>query len=268
MSIINAQSLSIDSASIPEYEETILTKSIFPVVFYLPETRLGFGLTGIIAKDNYNDTTSNLSRISQIQPSIAYTINNQLLIYLPYELYFDKDNWKIKGELGYYKYFYSYYGIGTSALLEDKENYDVDYPRFEARITRRIRPTFSAGLIYRYDDYDIKRLESEGLLESRNTRGINGGTLSAFGALIEYDNRDDIFLPYKGGIGTATYLNSHDRFGSPYNFTKVDLGYSYYFSIKPEHILALDLRTGWINGDAPFYEYLYWFSKVGTWSLR
>lgn len=244
-------------------EDTLLTsfsKSIFPVVFYLPETRLGFGVTGILAYDNYDDPLSELKRVSQFQPSVAYTLNNQILLFLPYELYFDKDRWKVNGEIGYYKYFYDFYGIGTNTSFSDRENYDVDYPRLITNVLRRLTPNVSLGLFYRFDDYKIKRLTEEGILENGNVIGSEGGKLSLLGLAVESDFRDDIFHPYRGSLARASYKVARSGYGSDYNYSKLELSYTQYFALKESHIMALDIRTGASFGDIPFYDLFYFGS--------
>ncbi len=237
-----------------------LTKSIFPVLFYLPETRLGYGVTGILAFDNYKNGDTQLSRVSQIQPSAAFTSNKQLLLFLPYELYFDKDRWKISGELGYFKYFYNFYGIGTDTKLSDKEQYDVDYPRFKINVLRRIKPTVSVGISYRFDDYKIQSIETEGILSAGTISGAQGGKLSMIGTVAQYDDRDDIFYPYEGSISQASINVSNNILGSSFDYTIIEFSYSRYFNLGRERIMAFDIRTASSYGDIPFYELFYFGS--------
>ncbi len=254
--------------SAPDTTYSFFTKSIFPVIFYLPETQLGFGVTGILAFDNYDDPSSKLKRVSQVQPSIAYTLKNQVLLFLPYELYFDRDRWKINGELGYFKYFYDFYGVGTNSSFSDRENYDVDYPRLITNVLRRLTPNISAGLFYRFDDYKIKRLTEEGILENGNITGSEGGKLSLLGLAVESDFRDDIFHPYNGSLARASFKVARSAYGSDYNYSKLELSYSQYVSIKERHVMAFDVRTGASFGDIPFYDLFYFGSpKVSRGTL-
>ena len=89
----------------------------YPVVFYLPETRWGFGAAGL-----YNfrfRSESAESNPSQIQLIASYTQNKQLIFVMPFELYRKYNTWKIKGELTYFRYQFNAYGIGfdTVSLL-------------------------------------------------------------------------------------------------------------------------------------------------------
>ena len=81
-----------------------------PVIFNSPETRLGFGaLVSLTHRFNALDT---ISPPSNIQVAGAYTQNQQLLFYLPYQVYWNQRKWTARGELGYYRYTYLYFGVG------------------------------------------------------------------------------------------------------------------------------------------------------------
>jgi len=95
-----------------------LSLSGFPVVFFLPETSLSFGAAGILV---FNAGKKKAWRKSQISLGFAYTLKNQILNFVPYELYF-KQNWKLNGEVGYYRYFFNYYGIGSDTQEENLES--------------------------------------------------------------------------------------------------------------------------------------------------
>ena len=71
----------------------------YPVVFYLPETRWGFGAAGLY-NFRFSDVPSE-SNPSQIQLIASYTQNKQLILVMPFELFRKNNTWKIKGEMTY-----------------------------------------------------------------------------------------------------------------------------------------------------------------------
>ena len=76
----------------------------FPIVYFTPETDWAFGLIGIYAfrlKSEADDT-----RPSQLSIASAYTLNNQILFYMPFQIFSQQAKWNIYGELGYFKYNY------------------------------------------------------------------------------------------------------------------------------------------------------------------
>ncbi|MGB1103173.1 MAG: hypothetical protein ACPG21_06050 [Crocinitomicaceae bacterium] len=130
---------------------------------------------------------------------VAYTLKRQVLNFVPYELYF-KQNWKLNGEIGYYRYFFNYYGIGRDARAEDLETYDANFPRLLSTLSYRIRDPFLLGIQYRFDLFDIPRTDS--LLTANQPVGVDGDMVSSIGISASYDTRDDIFYPRSGVFGT------------------------------------------------------------------
>jgi len=109
-------------------------RNYVPIIFYLPETGIGLGAT-VINTIQKNQAT----RPTQYLLSAVYTFKNQILLYAPFEIYGENNKNRFKGELGYYIFFYNYHGLGRSSRIEDLENYDVSFPRFDFNYARLIK---------------------------------------------------------------------------------------------------------------------------------
>lgn len=225
--------------------------SAFPLVFFLPETGLAFGGAGITV---FNIGKEKTWRKSSVQLGAAYTLKNQLLIFVPYELYF-KENWKVNGELGYYKYFYNFYGIGVHSKISDLEFYDADFPRVIVNVNRRIQKKYFIGTQYRFDNFDVKNTSE--LLNSLNPEGIQGGVASTIGLTLAYDDRDDIFYPSQGFNIQFLNENSLTTIGSDFSYNLFSLDFSYFKEISKNHIIASNYYTGTTVGESPFFNYYY-----------
>ena len=226
----------------------------YPVAFYLPETRLGFGGAGIAAFRFKGEKAS--SRPSQLTLGFAYTLNKQILFYLPYELYWQDENWLAKGEIGYYRYFFNFYGIGNEQPSDFVEEFEVYFPRVRINIQRLVRPNLYTGLQYWFDNYDITSVAEGGQLASGEVLGGSGGNISGLGWVTTYDNRDNIFFPRKGHfVETIAFFNK-PILGSDFNFNRYTLDARTYVELPWKHVLAGNLYTGFITGDAPFNELL------------
>lgn len=225
--------------------------SAFPLAFFLPETSLAFGGAGIAV---FNIGKERTWRRSQVQLGTAYTLKNQILIFVPYELYI-KQRLKINGELGYYRYFYNYYGIGIDSKADDLETYDANYPRVLTTFSYRIKKSSFIGIQYRFDHFDIPRTDS--LLTANNPVGIAGGTISTLGLNLIQDTRDDIFYPRKGVLASLTVENGGSYTLSDYNYSLIQLDVSYYHTFGEQHTIASNFYTGTTIGDAPFFGYYY-----------
>jgi len=231
-----------------------LSLSGFPVVFFLPETSLSFGAAGILV---FNAGKKKAWRKSQISLGFAYTLKNQILNFVPYELYF-KQNWKLNGEVGYYLYFFNYYGIGSDTQEENLESYDANFPCLLSTLSYRFSDPFLLGIQYRFDYFDIPRTDS--LLMIDNPVGVDGGVVSTVGLSATYDTRDDIFYPRSGLFATFIAENSGPYTGADFSYSLFQFDMSYYHTIKEKHTIATNLYTGGTVGESPFFSY-FWVSS-------
>lgn len=236
-------------------EERNLRLSAYPFAFYLPETRLGLGGAGIFTFRFKDEKPS--SRRSQFQVVLAYTLNKQILAYVPYELYWQDEKWLAKGELGYYRYFYNFYGIGNDQPSDFVEEYEVYFPRVRVNLQRLIRPSLYTGIQYWFDQFDIRQTAESGQLASGEVPGGLGNTVSGLGWLTTYDNRDNIFYPTKGYFIETTAFFNKPVLGSDFNFNRYILDARTYVKFPWEHVFAANFYTGFITGVAPFNELLF-----------
>ena len=225
--------------------------SAFPLAFFLPETGFAFGGAGILV---FNIGEEKTFRKSQIQLGVAYTLKNQLLIFVPYELYV-KQKLKIYGELGYYRYIYNFYGIGIDSKAENLEIYTANFPRVINTVAYRFQDRYFVGIQNKLDVFEIPSIGP--LLANANPTGIQGGILSSLGVSLSYDNRDDIFYPTKGAFVelVAETAGSHTLSSFQYSFFQLDA--RYFFSVAKNHILGFNAFTGTQLGDSPFFNYFF-----------
>ena len=82
------------------------------LLYYSPETRLGFGALAMhLFKPKGTDT---LTRTSNVQAYVLYTLNKQLLISPRYTIFFKEDRYTLQGNFAYFKFPQFYYGIGNN----------------------------------------------------------------------------------------------------------------------------------------------------------
>jgi outer membrane protein assembly factor BamA len=233
--------------------------SAFPVAFYTPETAFGFGGLGIGTfhlKDEPRDT-----RPSSLQLGISYTTKNQFLLYAPFEFYKDKEKWRLEGELGYYKYFYNFFGVGIDSREENEETYEVTFPRARVSLLRELLPGFSAGLAYEFDAFYNLKIKEGGILETSDVPGKRDGTVSNVGIRAFYDTRDNIFFPTKGVYIQGNVFTSSKLLGSTFNYSKFELDNRYYRKVGKRQVVAANLFFASSSEDTPFYDLYYLGSK-------
>jgi hypothetical protein len=233
----------------------------FPIVYYTPETRFAYGAvvsaTFRFRRDltpGQTDTsaTNNLAvpRPSNVQLLAAYTQNKQLLLFVPFQVFYDRNKYYIYGEAGYYKYTYNFYGVGQREV--PPETYAVNYPRIRFNALRRIRPGLYAGLRAEFEDYAIQQVEPTGLLASGTVVGGKGGRIGGAGLGLFYDTRDRIFYPSKGVIVDLTYLGHSQNIFSDFQYSRYVVDLSSYHKVTSRAIVALNCVVSMTSGQAPF----------------
>jgi outer membrane protein assembly factor BamA len=238
--------LSVKQDSIKNFNLTAL-----PVLFYLPETGLGYGALGIATFKFKGEPE--LSRPSSAQLALTHTTKNQILIIAPYELYWDQDKWRMVGELGFYKYFYNFYGVGINSKEEDFDTYSVTFPRFRFSFLREVLPNISLGVGYELDIFKKLGITENGILDNSDVIGKEGGgTVSNIGVQAFYDSRDDIFFPTKGFFIQGSFFTAAKFLGSSFSYSKFSLDNRFYQTLKDKHVLAANFFVANNGEGTPF----------------
>ena len=228
------------------------TWAAFPIVFYQPETNWAFGFAGAINFRWKNQEES--MKPSQVQMLFGYSLEKQVIAFLPFSLYSNTEKWWVKGEMGYYRYFYRFYGLGNQTLKENREDYRADFPQFRLNVYRLLGGNFYLGAGFGYDQMNISDLDSEGVLYRENITGYAGGRVLRGGIRAVYDSRDYIFYPAEGIYLNASIDHANSHVLSDYTFSKIHLE-----GVKYSRINS---NTIWVNGvffegstsETPFYE--------------
>lgn len=249
----NQQGIKKDSA------DGNLKIAAFPVAFYTPETAFGFGGLGIATfwfKDESRKT-----RPSSVQLGMSYTTKSQILVHAPFEFYRDGERWRLEGEVGFYKYFYNFYGLGIDSAEENEETYEVTFPRARLSLLREVHPDFYVGLGYQLDSFNNLNMKEGGALEASKVAGKTDGTISNVGIQAFYDTRDNVFFPTKGFYVQGNFFTSSQLLGATFNYSKFELDNRYYQKLGPQQVLAANLFLGHSSEDTPFYDLYYLGSK-------
>ena len=229
--------------------------SSFPVVFYTPETAFGFGALGIATFHLKNESRD--TRPSSFQLGISYTTKNQFLLYAPFEFYKDNERWRLEGELGFYNYFYNFFGSGINSSVEDEETYEVTFPRARVSVLRELVPGFSVGLAYQFDVFYNLNIVDGGILEASDVSGKRDGTVSNVGVRAFYDTRDNVFFPTKGIYIQGNLFTSSSLLGATFDYTKYELDNRFYQKVGNKQVVAANIFLASSSDGTPFYDLYY-----------
>jgi len=222
-----------------------------PVVFFSPETDWGFGAVSLFSFRFKGEAKE--SRVSQFQFGATYTQRNQILFYLPFQLYAKNEKIFSFGELGYYKYSYRFFGVGSNLQAANEELYNVTFPRIRLNVMKLAKPKWYVGFRYWFDEYDITKTKEGGLLENNNIVGSNGGTISSLGLISLIDSRNDYNYPSSGTYFEFVALPNLNVFGSDFEFTHFSADYVKYLG-KNKNVVAVNLYGVATLGTVPFNE--------------
>jgi len=232
-------------------DSTNLSYQILPVAWYVPETGFTVGLTGISTFRLKGEPKT--SRASAINFDAAVTMRGKVFAFVPFEIYKYNEKYRLKGEIGMYKYQYSFYGIGGQSLKDNKEKYNVVFPRLLFNLSRRVSGPVFLGLGYRFDHFDINKIENEGILSNQRPLGVEGGTISNLFLSFLLDSRDHIFDTRKGFYIETFLEKSTPYFGATYTYQKIESDFRSFHEVQKNLVLANNLYFTKMIGDVPFF---------------
>jgi outer membrane protein insertion porin family len=116
--------------------------------------------------------------------------------------------------------------------------------------------------------YRLESIDAEVPLAASHVRGgevepidfsIQPGmsVLSTLRTTLQYDSRDQPFLPSSGWLTSVTGELALAPAGSDYDYQRFDVRGSHWWKLPWDHVLGLELFGGGITGSAPFFEQYY-----------
>jgi outer membrane protein assembly factor BamA len=236
---------------------------ILPALSTSPETGLSFGALAMhLRKLGKYDT---LSRPSNIQAFLIYTVKGQILFSPSYTLIWDKERYFLNGNLSYFQFPEFYYGIGNQTDKQDQETVSYSMLRLENRFLRQIAPHLFAGIQQRFLQISQVERKEGGLLEETRPFGYNGSVSSGLGPALLYDSRNNVVNATQGLYAELTTLFHQDWMGSQahYQFLRTDLRtYLPLHKSRLGHwILALQAQGIFTDGTPPVIRQ---FAELGS----
>jgi len=238
-----------------ENDSSGIDHRLLPLAFYLPETGLALGGLGILTFRLPGENST--SRPSQIIYSAAYTTRGQLLIYAPFEMYAKDGKRRHIGEIGYYRYSYSYYGLGPDSELDDELVYRANFPRVQYTSLWEVIPGLLLGAGAKYDHFSLPDLRNLTDSCACAPPGAEGGNVMMWSATAVYDTRDVLFYPTQGLFAQLVHDRSWSSVLSDYSFSRWSADLRAYLEVGQVGILASRIYGMRTTDDTPFYHQPY-----------
>lgn len=224
---------------------------VAPLIFYSPETSVGFGVAGSYL---FHLGKGHTTHTSSISPLLIYTLKNQFRALVKSDLYFKNNNYRLLSEVKWESYPNKFYGIGNVTIPEDEELFTSKNLNFYASFFRRIFSSFSVGLHYHVKTWGMKEVEEGGLLAQGTIVGSADGTISGVGLLASVDTRDSVFYPRRGMFVEAAAKFYSESLGSEFAFSDTNINWRQYIGLFSNHVFALQTMVTAQSGDVPFLE--------------
>ncbi|WP_373522532.1 BamA/TamA family outer membrane protein [Aquiflexum sp.] len=227
------------------------TFAVLPLVYFTPETSWAFGV-GAVTNFKMGGSSENTFE-SQVAVGFAYTLFDQVLSFSSWRLFTKENKNLFAGELGWYDYVYFFYGVGNEIREQDRESFDARLPRLRFDYLRKVSANLYAGFRYHFDNFDIRRVEPSGLLESGLYHGLEGGTVSGFGPMLYYDSRDSQLYPTSGTFAESSLQYFNSAIGSDFRYWRWVVDFRKVHQIKENQHFAWQAYSEIQAGDPPFF---------------
>ncbi|MDX5419000.1 MAG: outer membrane protein assembly factor [Hymenobacteraceae bacterium] len=227
-----------------------------PVLYYTPDTRLGFGasLLGYFRLRSYTDTT--YTRLSLARLVVDYTLNKQTDQWLYWNIFTREERLLLRGELRHRIYTDRFYGIGNDTPKGDREIYDYDMVSAKIAVLKNVGFRSFLGPDVQLTEYYDVRLDSidrfrDSQLRSQQIPGYKTGRNVGLGAIFLIDHRNSTSYPSKGFYLEISGYHFGSIFTSDFTYNNFNLEFNRYYGLGSDRVLATNTMLKLNNGDVP-----------------
>lgn len=224
-----------------------------PVVFYQPETGIGFGVSGVYLFHLGRTTGSEERRLPSAVSAIGiYTTKSQIIAAVQTELYPASGRYRFIGELSFSKFPTKVWGIGNDTPDDQEEDYTPVSLNLTLEAQRRLRRGWYAGLTAQFAYRELKEVLDGGLIDSGRIPGTEDGRIVGVGLLLLRDTRESTWYPRSSSFHQIRAMLFDEAIGSDYDYLTVTVDLRKYVAVFNSHVLALRALGSGISGDPPF----------------
>ncbi|RKZ17235.1 hypothetical protein DRQ53_04110 [bacterium] len=221
-----------------------------PVIYYTPETKLALGVSAAyIYRTGDADPSSRPSTLGGIG---IYTTKSQILFAVGGEHYWDQDRQKLAGGLSYQKFPNDFFGLGNDTDPDFSEGYTDESSGIGIDYLRQLWPRIHFGGGVTLGNSSITETSDGDLLESGLVPGSKGGVVTGAGLAANYDSRENVGYPLRGGFHQVSWRLYSDALGGDFNLNSTSLDLRQYLHLGGKSVLALRGMGIMGGGNMPF----------------
>ncbi|WP_242916943.1 BamA/TamA family outer membrane protein [Pontibacter liquoris] len=227
-----------------------------PVLYYTPDTRLGFGAAAIGYLRLRSKTDSTYTRLSTARVLADYTLNKQTDQELEWNVFTRDEKFLLRGELRHRKYTDRFYGLGNHTPEADEGKYTYSLVGAKLAGLKNLGGPMFLGLDYQLTHYYNLQLDSlsedrESILQTQQIAGYKGGTNSGLGVLFLVDTRDNTAFASSGIFLEASAYGFGKALGGDFNYQNLNLNFSKFLELRPARVLAFNTVINLNKGQVP-----------------
>lgn len=228
--------------------------SPLPVIYYSPETRLGFGA---LVAANFETTKhpDTLTKSSYAQTYFLYTVNHQYDWGTSTRIYMPENKFVFYGKFNYTFFPEYYYGIATEDPLSKKDTIQYNRIGADVRLYKKLKRHYFIGAATRFNHIAHVDGGTTGHFVEDKPLGYEGYWLWGFAPAFAIETRDNFVYPRKGFFLEVLYYLYPSWSGNSYGLQSFKLDVRKYFPvhwISPIDALAFQFLANVNTGDVPF----------------
>lgn len=225
-----------------------------PVIYYSPETRLGFGAL-VAANFETIKTPDSITKSSYAQTYFIYTINRQYDWGTSARVYAPGNKFIFHSKFNYTFFPEYYYGIETEDPESKKDTIEYNRISIDLRFYWKLKRHFFAGFATRFSKISNIEGGTNGHFNEDKPLGYNGYWLLGFAPAFTIETRDNFVYPRKGFYLEALYYIYPSWNEKSYGFGSLKLDTRKYFPVKwlsDIDAIAFQFIANINTGDVPF----------------
>lgn len=225
--------------------------SFFPLPIWgvYPETGWQLGLSLVYL---YRTHLDGITRPSLIRLNMQTTELGQYSIRPYIDIFTTNNAYNIKAIYTFRKFNEYFWGIGNTSADANKTLYNFTQNRLQLRTTKQVKKGIYIGLQYEASQFNNLDFKDKPLFVKQNISGGENSFISGFGAVLSFDNRNQIYFPTKGHFIDITTLFNGSVTGSDYNYSNITIDARQFIDLWKGNILALQFYANANNGNIPF----------------
>ena len=229
-----------------------------PIISYAPETNWGAGIGAKFLFKPRGASTD--TRTSNIPVSFQYTLNKQYILYSGYTVFFNHENYLLRGNLLHSSFPRLFYGVGNNTPSTNEEIYDYRYTVIEPLLLRRIvGQLFVGGGVRHVRVSDVQLAPRSRLLDETGqprAAGALGAISTGVETALTYDTRDNVLNAQRGALAEITHGWYGHQLGGQfrYELTKIDVRQYFQLAANRPHVLAYQVFGYLSSGNVPLLD--------------